>query len=207
MVVKKTIRFPEDIDNSIELDAKKKGLGYNAYLIEAVKHFRDCKKKIKEVIPQLKEIITKFPSECSKCGKEIGMGVRAYWSTGVCVCVGCYVDSMSDKVLFNRAIKKRELDKIIDYAEKLAEEKFQLLDGLNIQEKAGKFYDGLIEFRRMILNYIKQTFVPQEEKELFEKILKQYDENQELADTVNLALQLPMLKKLNALRKKKQIAS
>ena len=103
-------RTSEERYTRIQNYADSKGISINQSVDNAVDLLFKGK-TLREEIPTLRMIITKYPAKCTQCTSQIPVGSPAYWSKGVIICMDCFVKSLGDKALASKYLKMRELNK------------------------------------------------------------------------------------------------
>ena len=126
------LRVTKDFKTFVEEEAAKRKLNKTELIINAVTHFSRCGAETghrREYFgPGLREIVTKYPGQCSKCKDPIPVGTRAWYgkreksTRPVLVCLNCMVLGMGDTTLARKYLKKRELEVTIRGLKKIADE-------------------------------------------------------------------------------------
>jgi len=183
------IRLDEDTLNKLKEFSEKHNMTISDIVRDAIKSYIEHTEPQVEQLPTLKMIITKYKSKCSKCGKDIGIGEIAYWAKGITVCLDCIINTMGDKTLASKYLKKREMEKVIkglqkianELEERIAERQAQL-KALEIEQKKAEVYD-------MLNDYLKH-FNDKKLEEIYEKL----KEIEEKAEEAKIALTLKIKK-------------
>jgi len=118
----KKIRIPDELAQLIEQTAREQKISENKLITQAIQQYFKSPVK-KEDIPTLRQIICKYRSKCSKCGRTISIGEMAMWSKDVgTICLDCVVSAQSDKAIAMKYVKIRELQKTLKTLKKTCDE-------------------------------------------------------------------------------------
>jgi len=186
-------------------ESEKRLLDINELLEQIIEHYQSCKVKEKEETKQasLKLIVTKYNGKCSKCGSEISIGSLAYFGKGdrgetILICLDCMIQNKSDKALASRYLKMRELDKTVKALRKEAEALAEKLEDLQIVQKFDNIHHKNDEAIKLIMDYLKNPFVKEEERKILEDWIRQLEENKRIVRDVEQFIQsrLRPIKKL-----------
>lgn len=186
---------------------ERKDLTQTEFVIRAVKHFVGCGGQREVSGPGLKQIITKYPGVCSKCGTSIPIGTQVWYgkrlkdTRAILVCTDCMVTNMSDKTLARKYLKVKELQSTIRGLRVQADELAEKLFDPDLLERNENFHKVVLEAISRYGNYV--TGIPTEEKEHLEKFLLTLREADRIAKGMDdfLYLQLQRIRVKRGRRK------
>lgn len=184
------VRIPLEIDkalsDSIDADVKQRSFpDRSSYIREALKHFQLCKEN--EASQAMKQIITKFPGKCLKCGHEIPVNSWAMYGKGVgLVCLDCVVLKLGDKTLVAKYLKNRELERVWKALKEDCDRLAGQVEQLQILNKAEDLKNQQEEAIKMIRSFLTTTMGTDQEREALDEFLRQLsDGNRIIRDLDN----------------------
>jgi pyruvate/2-oxoacid:ferredoxin oxidoreductase beta subunit len=176
-------RANDDLTKKIKEEAKNKGISINDFITSAIEHYLTCQNfNDKDKEPSLKLIVTKYSGKCSKCSNHIDIGNLAYYGKTdsgkpILLCLDCMINSQSDRALALRYVRMRQLEKTIKALRKEAESYLSKLEDLQILNKFDSLYQINDELSKMIMSYLKNSFINDDERKALEDVLEQLKEN------------------------------
>jgi len=179
-------------------------------LSSKLKHFINPQTEQGEVFsPGLREIVTKYKGECSKCRDPIPVGSKAWYGQNqkgarpILVCLNCMVLGMSDRALAKKYLKAKELQAIIRGLRKEADELCKKLFDPNFLKRNEEYQRTLNEAISRYEGYLKAS-TPAEEREILEKLLAALKNGSRIEKGVDDFLYL-QLQRLSMFNKKKAV--
>jgi len=180
------VRFPHigEIDKSLletmEQDAKQRGFpDMSTYIRKAVKHFSVCKEN--EASQAMKQIITKFPGKCLKCGHDVPVNSWAMYGKGVgLVCLDCVVLKLGDKTLVTKYLKNRELERVWKSLKEECDGLAGQVEQLQILNKAEDLKNQQEETIKLIRSFLTTNMGTDQEREALDVFLRQLEDGKRI---------------------------
>jgi len=180
----KNIRISEQLAQAIENDTKHKGLqSENEWLTKACQHFLDCTKSDEQAAMKL--IVLRYATSCIKCHKPIPDGQWALYGRGIgAVCMDCYIERVGDKATVAKFLKMRELSHVVKALKSEADRLADKTEVLVFADKLSELIKKDQELRELVMTYLRQPFVKDEERQILEDILRTETDEQTLLNDV-----------------------
>jgi len=181
------VRISEEIYKKIKDIAEKTGKSIREVVEEAINIYllgkeQAVDKDVKEI--KNKWIVAKYPSKCSRCQKEIGVGDMAYWIRieyadnsvrSYLYCSECYLASF-DLALAKKYMKVKELEatyrSLKKFCDSLAEQAKELQNKVNLLQLEKDIEKFWMDFRTVFVNNPDVKIVNDFVKQLLELIDK-----------------------------------
>lgn len=180
MPTQKILRLPEDLIQALENDVKQKGLpSENEYMIQALRHFITCTKTDESA--SMKLIVLRYDATCLKCRKHVAVGQWALYGKGVgIICMDCYVERVGDKATVAKFLKMREYTQSIKALKLEGDRLADRVEVLVFADKLTEFFKKSQELRDLAMQYMKQPFATDKERQAFEDLVRSEQEQDAL---------------------------
>jgi hypothetical protein len=173
----KKIRIELKVDqpffDGIEQDAQQRGFkDRTTYITDAIKHFQKCKEK--ESAQAMKEIITKYPGKCLKCGQEIPVNSWAMFGRGVgLICLDCVVLKLGDKTIVAKYLTNRKLDRVAKALKEECDKLAGKVEELQVLSKAEDLKNQQESAIKTVLDFLTHRIGTPDENKALEEFLRQ----------------------------------
>lgn len=205
-----TIRLDEKLYEKLEKYAQEHGMSRVQVIVYALELLFNPLSEAKEVREvTLKEIITKYPSKCSVCNRQIQVGEIAYWGKGgVIVCYDCFI-KQNQKALGADAKKLvklyKEIRKLKIIKSELQKEVDLLADKLNVYELLDELNNRLKNTETKIEAIITNLLHEQEDKQKFYELYNEVRDSVERLNEIMYGLRRILIKAKKEEVKRKEI--
>jgi len=185
------VRISEDIYKKVKEISEKSGKSIKDIVEEAIQIYLLGKSNADKDIKSVKEkwIVSKFPTKCSQCNKEINQGELVYWvrieyedgsSRSFIYCDSCYFTRF-DRSLAKRYLKIKELEATRRGLEKEINEMVERLRDLQFKYRVEDLKREVFDFYKAF----QETFNGMIDSNNFAKIQEFLELLMQLIDEIN----------------------